>query len=52
MNEAYRSDHKTALVTGGASGIGAAICRVLTSAGAEVIVADIDFEAAAELAVT
>ena len=35
------------LVTGGASGIGLATCQLLKSNGAHIIVADIDFEAAA-----
>lgn len=38
---------KTAIVTGGASGIGAAIARELIERGASVVVADIDGEAAA-----
>nr|WP_218892397.1 SDR family NAD(P)-dependent oxidoreductase [Edaphobacter lichenicola] len=41
---------KSALVTGGASGIGAATCRELDRAGAEVVVADLNFEAAKSLA--
>ncbi|BDV32399.1 3-hydroxybutyrate dehydrogenase [Microbacterium terricola] len=42
---------RTALVTGGASGIGAACARALAAAGAEVTVADIDGEGADALAV-
>lgn len=38
----FRLDGKRALVTGGASGIGEAICRVFSDAGASVIVADIN----------
>lgn len=38
------------LVTGGARGLGEAICRVLSEAGATVLVADIREEAAKELA--
>jgi NAD(P)-dependent dehydrogenase (short-subunit alcohol dehydrogenase family) len=43
---------RTALVTGGASGLGAETCRMLAAAGANVIVADIDGDAAAGLAST
>jgi 3-oxoacyl-[acyl-carrier protein] reductase len=41
---------KTALVTGGAQGIGEGICRQLHQAGARVIVADLDEEVAQEVA--
>lgn len=41
---------KTALITGGASGIGLASARHLAGAGAEVIVADINFAAAEKAA--
>lgn len=41
---------KKALVTGGASGIGAAAVRALAARGAHVVVADIDHDAAARLA--
>ncbi len=37
---------KIAIVTGGGSGIGAAICRRLANEGAEIIVADVNAEAA------
>lgn len=50
VGEPYRLDGKIALVTGGASGIGEATCRQLTAAGAQVWVADINFEAAESLA--
>lgn len=38
---------KVAIVTGGGNGIGAAVCKRLSSEGARVVVADID-KAAAE----
>lgn len=51
MNEgAFRLDGLQALVTGGASGIGAATCRELVRAGASVWVADINLDAAEDLA--
>jgi NAD(P)-dependent dehydrogenase (short-subunit alcohol dehydrogenase family) len=45
----FRLDGKTALITGAASGIGNAIARVFSAAGAEVYIVDID-PAAAEQA--
>lgn len=47
---AFRLDGKVALVTGGASGIGAATCRELTASGAAVLVADLNLPAAEALA--
>lgn len=41
-HEPFRLDGLTALVTGGASGIGEAVCRRLTWSGASVIIADLD----------
>jgi NAD(P)-dependent dehydrogenase (short-subunit alcohol dehydrogenase family) len=49
-DQPYRLDGKVALVTGGASGIGAATCRELARAGALVIVADLNLHAAEALA--
>jgi NAD(P)-dependent dehydrogenase (short-subunit alcohol dehydrogenase family) len=42
MTTPFRLDGLRALVTGGASGIGEETCRVLTAAGAKLIIADID----------
>jgi len=50
MKTPFRLDGRIALVTGGASGIGEETCRVLTQAGAAVIIADIDEARAAALA--
>jgi 2-keto-3-deoxy-L-fuconate dehydrogenase len=49
-DQPFRLDGKVALVTGGASGIGAATCRELARAGAEVLIADLNLEAAQGLA--
>jgi len=45
----FRLDGRTALVTGGASGIGEQTVRVLAAAGARVVVADLNDEAARAL---
>ena len=45
----FRLDGKTALVTGGASGIGEATCRTFAEAGAEVVIADINAGQAEQL---
>jgi 3-hydroxybutyrate dehydrogenase len=50
VNGAAGLDGRTAVVTGGASGIGAACAIRLASAGARVVVADIDAVAATEVA--
>ena len=41
-----RLDDRTAIVTGGAGGIGAETCRVLAERGADVVVADLDTDGA------
>lgn len=46
----FRIDGKTALVTGGGSGIGEHTCRTFAAAGASVIVVDLNGERAAEVA--
>jgi len=50
MTKAFYLENKIALITGGASGIGAATARELASAGAHVIVADLNLAAAEALA--
>jgi NAD(P)-dependent dehydrogenase (short-subunit alcohol dehydrogenase family) len=45
-----RLDGKVAIVTGGGSGIGEAVCRELARRGAQVIVADINADGAAQVA--
>ncbi|HVP47288.1 MAG TPA: SDR family NAD(P)-dependent oxidoreductase [Bryobacteraceae bacterium] len=50
MSTPFRLDGRKALVTGGASGIGAATCRALIAAGASVVIVDIDLAAALALA--
>lgn len=50
MRSNFRLDGLTALVTGGASGIGEATCRTFSDAGAAVLIADIDRARAESLA--
>lgn len=50
MTDAFCLENKIAIVTGGASGIGAATCRELARAGAYVLVADLNLAAAQTLA--
>jgi len=50
MTDAFCLENKIAIVTGGASGIGAATCRELARAGAQVLVADLNLAAAEALA--
>jgi len=50
MTEAFYLENKIALITGGASGIGAATSRELGRAGAHVIIADLNLPAAESLA--
>jgi NAD(P)-dependent dehydrogenase (short-subunit alcohol dehydrogenase family) len=45
-----RFDARVAVVTGGAGGIGSAICEVLASEGATVVVSDVDGEGALKVA--
>ena len=50
MDIPFRLDGRRAVVTGGASGIGEATCRVLAAAGASVTILDIDAAGAKSLA--
>jgi 2-keto-3-deoxy-L-fuconate dehydrogenase len=50
MTDSFRLENKVALVTGGASGIGAATCRELSRAGAHILIADLNFALAQILA--
>lgn len=50
MFEGFSLAGKTAVVTGGASGYGVGICEVLSEAGAKVVIADIQAEAAQAMA--
>lgn len=50
MSDYFRLDGKTALVTGGASGIGEATVRAFSEAGASVIIIDLNETRARELA--
>lgn len=50
MLSAVRLEGRKALVTGGGSGIGAAICARLAAEGAEVWVSDVDLESAERVA--
>ena len=50
IKELLNLSGKTAIVTGGAKGIGKAICYRLCEAGADVLVADVDLEEATKTA--
>ena len=50
MNNLFRLDGRISLITGGASGIGEATARVFASAGARVIISDLDRERAERVA--
>src|SRR5258708_2297715 len=50
MSTPFSLEGKTALVTGGASGIGEATCRAFHAAGASIIIADRDKASADRLA--
>lgn len=50
MSTPFRLEGRKALVTGGASGIGEAACRVLAAAGASVLIVDVERSRAEKLA--
>ena len=50
MSTPFRLDGRIALITGGASGIGEATCRIFAAAGGRVYIADIDRARAERLA--
>jgi NAD(P)-dependent dehydrogenase (short-subunit alcohol dehydrogenase family) len=50
MTNAFHLENKIALITGGASGIGAATARELSRAGAHILIADVNLAAAQSLA--
>lgn len=50
MTTDFHLENKIALITGGASGIGAATARELTRAGAQVLIADLNLASAQSLA--
>ena len=52
LENPFRLDGKIALITGGASGIGAATARAFTAVGARVLIVDLDQEKANALAET
>jgi NAD(P)-dependent dehydrogenase (short-subunit alcohol dehydrogenase family) len=52
MSDATRLHGRVAIITGGAGGIGSATARLMAARGARIVVADIDFKAAEQLAAT